>query len=99
MACSIKSFALEEGAADQETKVFGIWTPREFSHHLRAGSEGPEATMTSTRYELEKIVLEVQFEGTETYTAEGTAATPAPTVATPTTSAHLQQLQAELAGV
>jgi hypothetical protein len=59
MECRVVSLVIEEGAADVETKVFGIWTPREFSYHLRAGADGPEASMTSKRYDLEKLVVEV----------------------------------------
>lgn len=95
MSCSVKSFTLEEGAADVESKVLGFWTPRELSYHMQAGADGPEAAYTSTRFELEKIVLEVEFSGHETFF---TGAHNEPTVQKTLVNDRLQALQHELRG-
>eukprot|EP00035_Acanthoeca_spectabilis_P006093 m.120528 g.120528 ORF g.120528 m.120528 type:complete len:312 (-) comp13346_c0_seq5:711-1646(-) len=93
MSCSVKSFTLEEGAADVESKVLGFWTPRELSYHMQAGADGPEAAYTSTRFELEKIVLEVEFSGHEAFF---TGAHNEPTVQKTLVNDRLQALQHEL---
>eukprot|EP00041_Stephanoeca_diplocostata_P008688 m.128623 g.128623 ORF g.128623 m.128623 type:complete len:315 (+) comp17434_c0_seq1:591-1535(+) len=70
---SLIDIRVEDGAADCEQKLFGIWSPAELNYHLRAGADGPEAAIGNEmegRFGLQHLVATVVFDVEEAWAVD-----------------------------